>query len=67
MAMLYDDTLEFPSKESSKKIAKRAGNCKQPSAWAPEHEDEVVDVGTKRMRLCPVTACDDMELRSDSD
>ncbi len=36
--------------------------CKRPSAWAPEHEDEEVGADTKRMRLCPVTACDDMEL-----
>jgi hypothetical protein len=34
---------------------------------AKEHEDEEVGANTKRMRLCPVTACDDMELRSDSD
>ncbi len=65
--MLYDDTLDFPSEESRKDIVRRAGNSKRPSAWAPEHEDEEVGANTKQMRLCPVTACNDMELRSDSD
>ncbi len=39
----------------------------RPSAWAPEREDEEEGAATKRMRLCPVTACNDMELRSDSE
>ena len=67
LAMLYDDTLEFPSAESSKEIARRAGNSKRPSAWAPEQEDAEEGAATKRMRLCPVNAADDMELRSDSE
>jgi hypothetical protein len=62
MAMLYDDTLEFPSEESRKELARRAGNSKRPSAWAPEHEDEEQGANPKRMRLCPVNACEDMDL-----
>ena len=64
LAMLYDDTLEFSSAESSKEVAKRAGNSKRPSAWAPEHEDAEAEAtdGAKVMKLCPVTTCDDMEL-----
>ena len=62
MAMLYDDTLKFPSVESTKEIAKRAGNSKRPNAWAPEHEDAEALGGAKVMKLCPVTACDDMDL-----
>lgn len=62
MAMLFDNTLEFPAMESSKEIAKRAGNSKRPNAWAPENEDTEELGGAKAMKLCPVTACDDMDL-----
>ncbi len=62
MAMLYEHTLDFPSVESSKEIAKCAGNSKRPNAWAPEHEDAEALGGGKVMKLCPVTACDDMVL-----
>ena len=59
--MVSYDTVEFDTNESTKEIAKLAGNSKQPSAWALENEDEKAPAATV-MKLCPVTACDDMEL-----
>jgi len=60
-AMLYDKTLEFPPKYSSKKLELRSRNARRPSAWAPEQEDEEED--EPRLAWRPISACDDMELR----
>ena len=40
LAMLYDATLKFPAKHSTKKLELRGKLTKRPSAWAPEDEDE---------------------------
>ena len=40
LAMLYDKTLQFPPKHSSKKLELRRKTARRPSAWAPEQEDE---------------------------
>jgi hypothetical protein len=58
--MLYDKTLEFPPKHSSKKLELRGKTARRPSAWAPEQEDE--EEAEAKLEWCPVTACDDMDL-----
>ncbi len=58
--MLYDKTLEFPPKHSSKKLELRGKTARRPSAWAPEQEDE--EEAEAKLEWCPVTACNDMEL-----
>jgi hypothetical protein len=63
-AMLYDKTLQFPSKHSSKKLELRGKTARRPSAWAQEQEDEEeAEANLAKLEWCPVTACDDMELR----
>ncbi len=59
-AMVYDKTLEFPPKHSSKKLELRGKTARRPSAWAPEQEDE--EEAEAKLKWCPVTACSDMEL-----
>ena len=61
LAMLYDKTLEFPPKHSSKKLELRSRSTRRPSAWAPEQEDE--EEAEPKLDWRPVSACDDMELR----
>jgi hypothetical protein len=60
-AMLYDKTLQFPPKYSSKKLELRSKTARRPSAWAPEQEDE--EEAEPKLDWRPVSACDDMELR----
>jgi hypothetical protein len=43
MELLYESTLKFPPKSSTKKLESRGKLGSQPSAWAPELEDEVED------------------------
>jgi hypothetical protein len=40
LAMLYDATLKFPAKHSTKKLELRGKLTRRPSAWAPEDADE---------------------------
>ncbi len=40
LAMLYDVTLKFPAKHSTKKLELREKLTKRPNAWAPEDEDD---------------------------
>jgi hypothetical protein len=62
LAMLYDKTLTFPAKHSSKKLERRGRLTRRPNAWAPEHEDDEDEGRSTKMHWCPVTACDDMEI-----
>jgi hypothetical protein len=39
MALLYDSSLHFPSKYSSKQLPGRVGKLKRPSAWGEVHEE----------------------------
>ena len=61
MALLYDMTLKFPSKHSSKKLELRGKQSRRPNAWAPEDEEEEDAAQGTKMIWCPVTTCDDME------
>ncbi len=63
MALVYDVTLKFPAKHSTKKLEHRGKQAKRTNAWAPEDEveEEEAEVAS-RLHWCPVTACDDMEL-----
>ena len=40
LAFLYDDTLQFDGKNSSKQLPEHKGKSKKPSAWAEVHEEE---------------------------
>jgi hypothetical protein len=59
-ALLYDKTLEFSAKHSSKKLELRGKTARRSGAWAPEQEDE--EEAEAKLEWCPVTACDDMDL-----
>ena len=50
------------AKDKWKKAMKQLRDT--PGAWALEHKDAEAEAtdGAKVMKLCPVTACDDMEL-----
>ena len=61
LAMLYDKTLIFPPKNSSRKLERRGRLSRRPNVWAPEDEDQDGETSSK-MHWCPVTACDDMEI-----
>ena len=62
LAMLYDKTLTFPPKHSSKQLERRSRQARRPNAWAPEDEDDEDEGTSPKMQWCPVTACDDMEI-----
>ncbi len=60
--MLYDKTLTFPPKHSSKQLGRRSRQARRPNAWDPEDEDDEDEGTSSKMHWCPVTACDDMEI-----
>ncbi len=62
LALLYDMTLKFPLKYSSKKLERCGKQTRHPNAWAPEDEDEEEAVQGTKLHWCPVTPCDDMDL-----
>ncbi len=65
MSLLYDKSLSFPPACSSKKLeACVVGKSKQPSAWAPENEDEEdTNESVSKQHWYQVTVDDnDMEL-----
>ncbi len=54
LAMLYDVTLKFPAKHSTKKLELRGKLARQPNAWAPEDEDEEEETEVaSRLHWCP--------------
>ncbi len=63
LAMLYDGTLKFPAKHSTKKLGLRGKLARRPNAWAPEDEDEEEEAEVAgSLHWCPVTECNYMEL-----
>jgi hypothetical protein len=63
LALLYDVTLKFPPRQSTKKLQARGKVGRRPSAWAPEQEDVEDDEDKGQMlHWCPTTACHDMDL-----
>ncbi len=45
--MIYDVTLRFPAKHSTKKLELRRKQTRQPNAWAPEDEEEEEEAEVK--------------------
>eukprot|EP00291_Cryptomonas_curvata_P026417 CAMPEP_0172154284 /NCGR_PEP_ID=MMETSP1050-20130122/1944_1 /TAXON_ID=233186 /ORGANISM="Cryptomonas curvata, Strain CCAP979/52" /LENGTH=243 /DNA_ID=CAMNT_0012822973 /DNA_START=34 /DNA_END=765 /DNA_ORIENTATION=+ len=62
MALLYDMTLKFPAKHSTKKLEHRGKQTRRPNAWAPEDEEEEDAAQGTKLHWCPITPCDDMDL-----
>ena len=63
MTLLYDATLKFHPKTSTKKLEALGKVGRRPSAWAPEHEDaEDEEDSSRQPHRRPTTACHAMDL-----